>query len=164
MQLRTLALLIIFATATTCFNACKSDNTTQESTEASDVNPNLAANMSWTFLTHKVFHNRRTVNAAGPSEQSPNAGHWIDFNENGTYTYGIWDEQTYSGTWSYDDDTKLLDLVPSNNTKPSQWKVMHKDDNLILVGTSRHNDNAIQQQWVRRDGRPSKTPGQTDPQ
>lgn len=120
----------------------------------SSGNPALAENMSWTFLTHQLLHNRATV-VSGNVGENPKAGHWMDFHENGTYEYGIWSEKTVEGTWSYDNETKLLQLKPASGSQ-SEWRVMHKEDNVVLIGTTTHGNNTNQEQWVRKAQRPSK--------
>lgn len=131
------------------------DSTSNHSTPSAS-NPNLVANMPWTFLTHELYHQRITV-VSGKADENMRKGHWMDFNDNGTYDYGVWGDKTFDGTWTYDDATKILTLKPNNGKeKMSEWRVMHKDDNLILVGTATYGDNAQQVQWIRHAQRPDK--------
>lgn len=116
-------------------------------------NPNLAANMDWTFLTDKLFHHRVTV-ASGKIDENVRKGHWMDFLEKGKYESGVWSEKTGEGSWTYGDSSKLLTLKPTGDAKPSEWRVMHKDNNLILVGTATYGNNAEQVQWIRNEARP----------
>ena len=155
---------LVIAFSTIC---CKQEATTTDESASSDAqetsaapvssnaNQNLAANMSWTFLTHQLFHHNVTV-ASGTVDQDTKKGHWMDFHDNGTYDYGIWGEKTYSGTWTYNDQTKLLELKPAGGEKASEWQVGHRDDNLILVGTATHGDNRYQVRWLRNENRPEK--------
>ena len=145
--------------------ACKQEATTTDQTAvdtlatpepvANDKNPNLVANMSWTFLTDKLFHHRTTV-TSGKVDQNDRKGHWIDFHDNGKFDYGEWGDKTYDGTWFYNDETKLLELKPSGSQKPSEWRLMHKEDNLIMVGTGTYGNNTQQVQWIRHEERPDK--------
>jgi hypothetical protein len=124
-----------------------------DSASLSKGNPNLVANMPYTFLTDEMFHHRITVISGKPDEES-NKGHWLDLHDNGTYDYGIWDKQTYSGQWKYDDNSKLLELRPSGNEKPTEWRVMYRDDNLYLAGTVTYGNNSRQAHWVRMPDKP----------
>lgn len=124
-------------------------------TTSSEENPNLVANMSWTFLTDQLFHHGATVKS-GISDPDLNKGHWMDFHDNGTYDYGVWGEKSYDGHWTYDETTRNLQLKPSGSQKPSEWQVMHKDRKLILIGTHTYGDNAYQVQWIRYPQRPDK--------
>jgi hypothetical protein len=126
-----------------------------ESTSSGSTS-NSIENLPWTFLVNGVYHNNATIGAGSTTKQNVNKGHWIDFNENGTYTYGVWGDKQYDGSWFYDGDNNILDLTPKDDHSPSQWKVMHKDDNLIWMGTSKYGNNATQIQWLRRDGYPVK--------
>ncbi len=132
-------------------------------TEASSTNPatttadaNTIENLPWTFLVTGVFHNNATIGAGSSSKNNVNKGHWIDFNENGTYEYGIWGKKEYDGKWFFDGDTNILDLTPKGDHAPSQWTVMHKDDNLIWLGTAKYGNNSMQMQWLRREGYPAE--------
>jgi hypothetical protein len=141
--------------ATTTEETSTDTLTSGRANTANARNPNLAANMNWTFLTDKLFHHRVTV-ASGKVDENARKGHWIDFHDNGKYDYGVWGDKTLDGTWFYDDNAKLLQLTPSGQEKPSEWRLMHKDDNLIMVGTATHGDNAQQVQWIRHEERPDK--------
>jgi hypothetical protein len=160
---------LLFAWMLSTLISCKPEATTTEdnppqeiltATPAEDpadtTSQSLVENMPWTFLTHKIFHNRATV-VSGQVGVNPKEGHWIDLKENGTFDYGIWGEKTASGTWKYDNSTRLLELHTSGkNAADSEWRTMHKDDNLILVGTATYGNNTNQEQWVRRDELPDK--------
>lgn len=169
-----IGLLIILCIGSFIHMGCKQEASTTEETAADSTgvqaapqatntsasNPNTVANMPWTFLTHQLFHNRATV-VSGKVGENPKAGHWIDFHDNGTYDYGVQGEKTQDGSYTYSDDTKVLQLTPRSGS-PSEWRVMHKDDNLILVGTATYGNNTHQEQWVRRDYRPGQEPAQSE--
>lgn len=147
--------------------SCKQEQPVQENPPVSTVhadstppkpapagNPNLAANMSWTFLTDQLFHHDATVTSGKP-DPNVRKGHWMDFSEDGTYTYGVWDKNSYTGTWSYNNDTKVLLLQPSDpKEKTSEWRVHHNDNTLVLAGTATYGDNANQIRWMRHAEKP----------
>jgi hypothetical protein len=137
--------------AASASNSSEKDATQSESSDANSVE-----NLPWTFLVSGIYHNNATIGAGSDAKNNINKGHWINFDENGTYEYGVWDKKQYTGTWFYDGNTNIMDLTPKDDHKPSQWTVMHKDDNLIWLGTSKYGNNALQIQWLRRDGYPSK--------
>lgn len=120
------------------------------------ANANSIENLPWTFLVNGIYHNNATIGAGSGSKKNMNEGHWINFHENGTYEYGIWGDKEYDGSWFYDGSTNILDLTPKDNHEPSQWRVMHKDDNLIWMGTSKYGNNSLQIQWLRKEGLPVK--------
>lgn len=153
-----LTLLIIGALFACKQEASEATETPVETPAASQPtagsdNPNLVANMDWTFLTDKLFHHRVTV-ASGKIDENVRKGHWMDFQEKGRFESGVWAEKTSEGSWTYDDNSKLLTLKPTGDAKPSEWRIMHKDNNLILVGTATYGNNAEQVQWIRHEARP----------
>lgn len=162
------SIFFIAFTVVLLFTSCKPSTTTvqEEQTAATqsttpeatqNVNPSASASdggHDYTFLTNKLFHYNDAV-IGKPGTVNPYAGHWIDLKPDGTYTNGKLQEETGSGRWDYNHAQTLLQLRPNNsNETPSEWKVMHNDDMVVLVGTSTFGNNASQIQWVRRDERP----------
>lgn len=125
-------------------------------TDAAATGANSIENLPWTFLVNGVYHNNATIGAGSGEKKNINEGHWINFHENGTYEYGIWGDKSYDGSWFYDGQTNILDLSPKDNHDPSQWRVMHKDDNLIWMGTAKYGNNSLQIQWLRKTDLPKK--------
>ncbi len=172
--------LIAMGLTITLGNGCKSENTADSEVveetvsddshaghdhdghdHSADANTGTAvksdvSNMPWTFLTNGIFHNNATITIGQKMTSNPNEGHWIDFKDNGEYDYGIWDKKQYDGAYYYDNDTHILQLQPRADVKKSEWQVMHKDDNLILVGTGTYSDNATQMRFVRKTSYPQK--------
>ena len=158
--------MFILAIAVFVFSSCAGDSEATEDTgdagsTGQTVDPasagNTAEELPWTFLVAGVLHNNATIAAGKSAKENANEGHWIDFKENGTFDYGVWDQKSYAGTWHYDAATDRLELSPENNAaKRSEWTVKHQADNLIWIGTAKYGDNAIQMQWLRREGYPSK--------
>ena len=155
------------------FAACSTDNDSEATSDATaespssaaagdqsaaqGQNPNTAENLPWTFLTDGIYHNNATISVGSDDPENPNEGVWIDFKDNGTFDCGRWDTKEYDGSWYYDNNTKLLEMKPNGNQKSSEWRVMHKELNLVLVGTAKYGDNAIQARYVRRNGYPTKS-------
>lgn len=136
------------------FIGCKQEAKSADIEEITNQQSTSGDHALWSFLTHLRFHNRNTVMSGQNYSQNPNAGHWIDFRDDGTYEYGVLDKRTLTGKWEYDHPAGLLDLIPDDASKPSQWRVMHNDDILVLVGTAKYGDNATQAQWMRHEGFP----------
>ena len=103
-----------------------------------------------TFLTDKLFHYKTAAIVGKDNKQNPYENQWIDFDPNGTYKSGTLKEQTHTGKWDFNVDQKILLLRPDVNTfKITEWKVMHNNDIVILVGTQTYGNNATQIQLVR---------------
>jgi hypothetical protein len=108
-----------------------------------------------TFLTHKLFHIKGAYVSGQSAGEKPYHNHWFDLRPDGTYAYGIGKKQTYSGKWSYHEDSKTLSMTPdSKDEKASEWKVMHNEQMVVLVGTRTHGDNGTQLQLVWMDELP----------
>ena len=87
-----------------------SDTTPSETQAApsATTNANSVEELPWTFLVNGILHNNATITAGQAIGENPNAGRWINFKENGTYEYGLYDEKSYDGNWFYDGKTTLL--------------------------------------------------------
>jgi len=136
------------------FIACKAeDATVEESVEQQEAVPEP---MPWTFLTAGIYHNNATVIIGQDPGDNPNKGQWLNFDDNGTYEFGLYANKEGQGTWFYSNDNSLLELTPGGDRSPTEWRVMSRDDNLILVGTSKYGNNAQQLRYNRREGLPSE--------
>jgi hypothetical protein len=104
----------------------------------------------YTFLTDKLFHYQAAFGGQKGGEQ-PYKDEWIDFDPDGTFKAGKLKEQTHTGKWGYNHDTKTLFLRPDVTTyKMSEWKVMFNDQMMVWVGTNTYGDNPIQIKLVRK--------------
>ena len=125
----------------------KGANTPAEQT----VQPNApSGGHDQTFLTDKLFHYKAAAIVGKDNKENPYANQWIDMDPDGTFKAGTLKEQTHTGKWDYNVDQKILLLRPDVSTyKISEWKVMHNNDIIILVGTQTYGNNATQIQLVR---------------
>ena len=158
-------ILFFIGIAVITWTSCTADSEATEDSSAATTTEsqpaatggNTADELPWTFLVAGILHNNATIQAGKSPKVNENAGHWIDFKENGTFEYGVYEEKSYSGTWHYDGETDMLELTPDNNAaKQSEWTIKHQANNLIWIGTPTYGDNSIQMQWLRREGYPSK--------
>lgn len=151
-----LIITFIFVTA-----GCKESATTEKegtvaentanSPAAQTVQPNApSGGHDQTFLTDKLFHYKAAAIVGKDNKENPYANQWIDMDPDGTYKAGRLKEQTHTGKWDYNVNEKILLLRPDVNTfKISEWKVMHNNDMVVLVGTQTYGNNATQIQLVR---------------
>ena len=61
-------------------------------------------------------------------------GKYIDFYGNGTFLSGVDGVKTNSGTWTYDEVEKLVDIDYSDNSKEpdEQWRAQNQSANVII--------------------------------
>jgi hypothetical protein len=105
----------------------------------------------YTFLTDKLFHYKAAFGGTKGSEQ-PYKDEWIDLLPDGTFKAGKLKEQTHTGVWSYNHDTKVLFLKPDNSAfKMSEWNVMYNNQMMVWVGTQTYGNNATQIQLAKSD-------------
>jgi hypothetical protein len=139
---------------------CKnSDDTSKAAVQAEEViNPNVIENMNWTFLTNGVFHYKNKVVVGEKLTSNPVDGQWLDFKDNGSFDQGTWDKLDYSGSWTYSDETQLLEFLPnSDKGEASEWRVLNNENNLVLVGTAKYMNNNVQMRLVRNMEKPVKS-------
>jgi hypothetical protein len=147
--------------------ACKQDSSAPQETQAQATeaqasapeasqraNPPSAAALAnghdYNFLTDKLLHYQAAFGGEKNSEQ-PYKDEWIDFDPDGTFKAGKLKQQTHTGKWGYNHDTKTLIIMPDDiSYKISEWKVMFNDQMLVWVGTTTYGDNPIQLKLVRK--------------
>lgn len=123
------------------------NNPQQAANEPGDVD--MSSGHEYTFLTDKLFHYKAAFGGAEGAEQ-PYKDEWIDLDADGTFKAGKLKQQTHTGKWSYNHDTRILFLRPDvRNYKMSEWKVMFNDQMMVWVGTSTYGDNNTQIKLVR---------------
>lgn len=83
-------------------------------------------------------------------------GKWIRFNEDNTYTSGVFEHQTSQGDWSID-EADMLHLLPAvRDDRESHWKVRKKDNSMVWSGTERFGNQNTQYFLVRRHSQPRR--------
>ena len=165
--MREITISTLFFIAFLMIASCKQDakpaeNPTEETPVANEQvtgkdMPSGSKNWDWAFLTNKIFEYRNGIIAGTDPTGStkPFQGQWIDFEPDGTFEHGKYDKTDYTGVWEYEHDAQILTLFPDEKEqKNSQWRIKFADDVLIMIGTAKYGDNAIQAQLVRRDDKP----------
>jgi len=138
--------------------ACKQNATTQEEekqVEKKDtIAPKPAATFSGghdnNFLTDNLLHYKAAYIIGKDAKDNPYAGQWIDMESDGSFKAGTLKNQTHTGKWDYNEQTKVLLLRPDDTKYPtSEWTVMAGNDMIVWVGTPTYGNNATQIQLVR---------------
>lgn len=92
------------------------------------------------------------------SPQGEKAGSWIDFKDDNTYQYGLYNEIQGAGKYNYRiDDGQIVMVDDDESVMPQEWNTKSAGDNLILIGTQSYGNNAYQMKLVRRDTIPVKS-------
>jgi len=85
------------------------------------------------------------------------AGKWIDFKDDNTYEYGLYDDVKGSGIYHYDPLTTIVLLIDDDpSMKPQEFEMKIVSDALVMVGQKTYNDNGTQSKLDKRDSRPTK--------
>jgi len=83
-------------------------------------------------------------------------GGWIDFKENGNYTYGFFDGARGQGKYHYSSDTNLLLLLDNSNAmKPHEYQIKPNNDMIVMEGNGTYKDNNIQAKLSRSASAPT---------
>lgn len=132
-------------------------DTAHNQTNVTTSTPTPTGGHDYTFLTHELFHiGGAHVSGAKDAKEQPYKDQWIDLMPDGTFKWGEHKAELYAGTWTYNNDSELLNLVPNpgSDAKPTEWKVMHNDNMVVLLGTRKHGNNNIQIQLIRSTSLP----------
>ena len=103
----------------------------------------------WTFLTRGYFAKAVEIKS-GEVKVDEVKGQWMKLLDDQRYQFGLDDQITQYGIWSYDNDKSLIHF---ENQSPvgqnSEWKVAAGNDNVVFVGSPRYNNNGTQIKWER---------------
>ena len=87
-------------------------------------------------------------------------GRRIQYEGDGTFTYGKYTDQTNTGRYSFVAEDKILNLdFTEEKDTDMDWKTMHGVDVMIWVGNAKVNNSGDQIQLKRVPERPSKPVG-----
>lgn len=104
----------------------------------------------WTFLTLGYFQKEVELKGGNVLNMDSIADQWIKFHDDNTYSIGNSQDLLAGGNWRYDHDLTLLELENDNVTAGNlEYKVLSKDDYIVLVGTSKYGNNGQQIKCVR---------------
>ncbi len=82
-------------------------------------------------------------------------GKWIDFDQNGTYEYGLKSKIEGKGKYHYDNDKTILLLVDDNKSvKPQEYSVKLLNGFMIMEGNDTYQDQSFQAKLSKSDTRP----------
>ena len=91
------------------------------------------------------------------SELGALAGKWIDFKDDNTYEYGLYDDIKGSGIYHYDPMTTIALIIDNDpSVKPQEFEMKLVMDALVMVGQKTYNDNGTQSKLDKREVRPTK--------
>ena len=83
----------------------------------------------------------------GPKEEKDRyKGRWINVKRDDTFTSGLYDQQTNSGTWTFDDPTStiLLNYAKPDENLDNEWQVKGFGETTIWMGNTPNNPKATQ--------------------
>jgi hypothetical protein len=128
--------------------------TQENATQQADNQTNASAatdGHDYTFLTDKLFHYKAALGGSKDGQQLFK-DEWIDLQPDGTFKAGKLKEQTHTGKWKYNHDTKVLFLQPDTKAfNMSEWTVMYNNQMMVWVGTQTYGNNATQVQLAKSD-------------
>ena len=119
--------------------------------------PNPEETRAWSILTVDMWHYKFAMSVTETPDENIYEGYWIDFEDDFSYKKGYYDKVVAEGYYAYDNDTKILEIIPEQgDDEPSQWTVKTNGEVIILIGTSKFGNNATQIKLERDREYPKK--------
>lgn len=151
--------LLISCQSDTKSNAASSTEETEAAKTSAATNQSsgthIAASTEARFVG--MWHYETIV--GNPAKKEDYVGRWINMKRDNSFTSGLYFEENNSGTWSYDENEKIIKL---NFKEPeeieSEWLVNANGDFIIWIGNANSNMTGLQIKMVRyaEDKRPAK--------
>jgi len=92
------------------------------------------------------------------SAKGEHQGRWIDFKDDGTYQYGVYDKQNGTGTFHHSfDKLRLLMVDDDPLAMPVHYETKFGSGVMILVGQRDYKTNGVQMKLKQLDKIPSNT-------
>ncbi len=158
---------ILIFTALFLFTHCTNENSNNEEADVKveENNPETSVEPGH----HKASNDSPYVgfwviefaigNPSGNKEELSNeyVGRWHDLKADNTFESGKWQEQNNSGSWSYDDETKIIQLnYDKAETIGHEWKIQGQGDRMIWIGNTPNNKKGTQLKLNRETSRPQQ--------
>lgn len=164
--------LMLFFVLSACQDDSKSGDTApvQQDTDKKEIKtsaPRTYADPSKVFtrenrkayaiITADLWHFNFALSVTDTPEDNIYEGYWLDFEDDFSYVKGYYDKVIAKGEYDYDNDSKILEMIPTEgDDEPNQWKIKTNGEVIILVGTSKYGNNATQIKLVREKNPPVK--------
>ncbi len=146
MQYAKLTLIFLLFTAF-FFTACKNEKSSDSSETANAETPEEAPIhvKSERAAVAIGFWHYKTI-AGSDEEKERYKGRWIHVKRDDTFISGLYDQQTNSGTWTFDDpsSTILFKYKDSGESLAYEWKVQGFGTTTIWMGNTPSNPKATQ--------------------
>lgn len=134
--------------------AVSTDKTDKKKVSPAVLNrdPNRRA---WSILTADLWHYNFALSVTETPKENIYEGYWLDFEDDFSYVKGYYDKVVAKGEYDYNNDTKILEMIPTEgDDEPSQWSIKTNGEVIILIGTSKYGNNATQIKLTRERERP----------
>ncbi|MBC7886082.1 MAG: hypothetical protein H7X99_11450 [Saprospiraceae bacterium] len=116
-----------------------------------------SGNKTYIILDKDLWQFDAVVKSSDMDTHDSLSGKWIDFKEDLTYDYGLYQDKHGSGKYIYDLDKAIMLLVDdSDGIKPQEFDVKLRNDMMVLVGQYVYQDNNLQCKLTRLDTIPVK--------
>lgn len=110
---------------------------------------------TWDFITTNFYLVDYISDGKGGPKDLIDLGEWYKFETDFTYQHGFFKKIMDEGKYAYDiDKGKLLMLPNKNNQFPSEWKLMHSGEIIVLVGTAKFGNNPFQKHMQNIEKQP----------
>lgn len=135
-------------------------STTTTSTPIKTIKPNFNRGpdaRAWSILTADLWHYNFALSVTDTPTDNIYEGYWLNFEDDFSYEKGYYDQVIAKGEYDYNNDTKILEMIPTEgDDEPSQWSIKTNGEVIIMIGTSKYGNNATQIKIVREKERPIK--------
>ena len=109
------------------------------------------------MITYAWWYPEVCYNEQKFSKELAYVGHWLKFEEDFSYTYGIYDRTTGGGRYHYRlDDSQLIMLDNDPEMEPKVWDAKNNGEIMPFVGTHTFDvNNGMQIKMIPLDERPT---------
>ncbi len=95
------------------------------------------------FLTTNYYVVDYLMSGKGAPDDVTKKGEWYKFEKDKSYSHGLFEKTIEKGRFKFENE--ILLLYPDNkNLFPSEWRIMHSGDIIVMAGTSKFGNNAVQ--------------------
>ncbi len=140
------------------FTSCKSDKKADQQAASSSSSASTGEAAPQHFKSERAavlvgfWHYAMVV--GDPKDVEKYQNRWIDLRRDDTFTSGIFDKQTNSGTWSFADEAEsvILHYDKKDEGLAYEWRIQGYGDMVIWKGNTPSNPKSTQLKMMKQKG------------
>jgi hypothetical protein len=102
-------------------------------------------------FTDGIWHWEGVLNMKGEPPQQRGEGRWVNFSEDGLFSFGKYEKELRTGRWHYLESEAVLEMIYDDEpTRLSGFSCQFGgEETIVLIGQYRYQNSGVQMKWEK---------------